>query len=103
MKIAGDSHIGEIVDQVPRAALVFEVLGIDFCTNDQRALSSASSAASCDPDEVMGLLNRRPLPARAASKGDSFAEMTAYITQVHHRRARQMLVDCIELTGRIAA
>ena len=56
MKIAGESHIGEMVDQVPRAALVFEVLGFDFCTNDQRALSAAAAAAGCDLDGVMGLL-----------------------------------------------
>src|ERR1700730_5612312 len=84
MKIAADSHIGEIVDQVPRAALVLEILGIDFCANDQRALSAAAAAAGCDLDEVMGLLNRRPLPARAASKGKSVAEMTSFIAQGHH-------------------
>jgi regulator of cell morphogenesis and NO signaling len=103
MKIAGESHIGEIVDQLPRAALVFEILGIDFCTNDQRALSAAAAAAGCDLDEAMGLLNRRPLSTRAASKSNSFAEMTSYIVQVHHRRARQMLIDLIELNGRVGA
>lgn len=103
MNIVGESRIGEIVDQVPRAGLVFEILGIDFCTNDQRALSAAAAAAGCDLEEVLGLLQRRPLPARAGSKGDSFAEMTAYIVQVHHRRARQMLIDLIELNGRVAA
>ena len=107
MKIAAESQLGEIVDQCPRGALVFEVLGIDFCTNDQRALSAAANAASCDLDEVMGLLNRRPMPARPASKtnwGDApFEEMTVYIVQVHHRRARQMLIDLLELNGRIAA
>jgi hypothetical protein len=29
MKIAAESHIGEMVDQVPRAALIFEILGIE--------------------------------------------------------------------------
>ena len=95
--------VGEFVDQVPRAALVFEVLGIDFCTNDQRPLSAAAAAAGCDLDEVTGLLNRAPLPARSSLKGESFAEMTSYIVQVHHRRARQMLIDLIELNGRVAA
>ena len=95
--------VGEFVDQVPRAALVFEILNIDFCTNDQRALSAAAAAAGCDLDEVLALLNRGPLPARSASRGTSFADMTAYITQVHHRRARQMLIDLIELNGRVAA
>jgi regulator of cell morphogenesis and NO signaling len=107
MKIGPESHIGEIVDQLPRAALVFEILGIDFCTNDQRALSAAAATAGCDLDEVMGLLNRRPLPARAASKSNwrdaPFEEMTIFIVQVHHRRARQMLIDLIELNGRVAA
>jgi regulator of cell morphogenesis and NO signaling len=107
MKIAGESHVGEMVDQVPRAALVFEILGIDFCTNDQRALSAAAAAAGCDLDEVMGLLNRRPLPARASPKSNwrdaPFEEMTVYIVQVHHRRARQMLIDLLELNGRVAA
>ena len=104
MHIGGESHVGEIVDQVPRAALVFEILGIDFCTNEQRTLSTAAAAAGCDLDEVIGLLNRRPMPARpAASKSDAFADMTAYIVQVHHRRARQMVIDLIELNGRVAA
>jgi regulator of cell morphogenesis and NO signaling len=102
VKVTGESRLGEIVEQVPRAGLVFEVLGINFCCNDQRTLASAATSAGCDPTEVIGLLDRGQLPPQPRLKNDaSMTEMTAFIVEVHHRRARRMLIDLRELTGRV--
>jgi regulator of cell morphogenesis and NO signaling len=101
----GESRVSDIVEQIPRATLVFEILGIDYCHNDQRTLSVAAAAASCDVNEVTDLLNRTEVAPRPASpKGSaSFSQMTSYVVDVYHRRARRMLIDLLELIGRIAS
>jgi regulator of cell morphogenesis and NO signaling len=107
MKVTAESRVGELVDQLPRAARVFETLGVDYCCNDQRTLGAATNAAGYDLTEVQELLNRSKPTARPSSRSDwsqaPFEELTSYIVQVHHRSARRMMVDLLELTARLAS
>ena len=88
--------VGELVDQVPAAATVFEILRIDTCDKRERSLADASAAAGMDVDEIISLMLEKPMdmsmhpeaPAKTARLGD----VTSLIRDQYHRRARAFLV-----------
>jgi regulator of cell morphogenesis and NO signaling len=103
MKIVRQSTVRELVDQVARAPRALEILGIDYCDKDDRSLEAACAAAGYDFAEIAAILNRDPETVQPRSRSQwtdvPFAELTTYIVQVHHRRARRMLVDLLDAVG----
>jgi iron-sulfur cluster repair di-iron protein len=106
MKTGRQSTVRQLVDQLGRAARAFEILSIDYCDKDDRSLEAACTASGYDFAEVAAILDRDPETPPPAS-GDwnkvPFAQLTHYIVQVHHRRARRMLVDLLEALGYVAS
>lgn len=96
MKITAEMTVGELIQQVPAAETVFEIVRIDSCCRRERTLADASAAASIDVDEVISLLRELPHDASAhpvALPPDAWLpEVTAQIREQYHRRARAFLV-----------
>lgn len=88
--------VGELIQNVPAAEIVFEILRIDSCCRRERPLADASAAAGFDVDEVIQLIQALPLdssahPARPGAEA-GLGEITAQIRDQYHRRARAFLV-----------
>ncbi|HYS54372.1 MAG TPA: DUF542 domain-containing protein [Thermoanaerobaculia bacterium] len=100
-------RVGETSEILPHAARVFEILGIDYCRHRERSLRDAFAAAGVDADEASELL--RPgstLPSSeppADLRKASLREITAFVVQNHHRRARHMLVNLTLLAAEAAS
>ncbi len=99
MKVIGNTSVEELLATLPAAAPVFEILGIDSCCRQERSLQKACDAAGLDTDEVIELLQGRPvvgqLPLLRQQPDTPLSELTDGIVKHHHRRARQRLVDLI--------
>jgi len=104
MRVTADSRTSDLVRQFPRASRAFEVLGIDYC-HDDRSLAAACSAAGYDVAEIVAILDRaEPAPSKSARENWQealFARITSHVVDVHHRHARRLLVDLLELIGRV--
>jgi len=107
VKITADERVGEIVDSVPHAARVFEVVGVDACCHRDRSLQDAASAAKLRAEEVLDLLRRdAPMPehrALADPRTTPLVELTGFISGHFHPRTRRMLVELTLLGGQAAS
>jgi regulator of cell morphogenesis and NO signaling len=102
-----DDRVGEVADTVAHAARVFEIVGIDFCDKRDRTLKDAAKTASFDTDELLQLIDpSAPQPSSATINDPATAslnQLTRYVVNVHHKRARWMLVRMTLLAGSAAS
>ncbi|HEY8182117.1 MAG TPA: DUF542 domain-containing protein [Thermoanaerobaculia bacterium] len=100
-----DDRVGDVADQVPHAARILEVLGVDICCHRERSLRQAAAAVGLQSEEILDLLNRKSQSpaAEAPGKEGSLRELTLYVVGHHHRRARHMLVNLALLAGEVAS
>lgn len=106
MEISPQTSVGELVQTVPGAELVFEVVGIDSCCKPERSLADACTAAGLEVNEVMTLLSGMPQqpwapPPVPATAQAPLAQVTSGIRDHYHRRARRALVVLIRLARRL--
>ncbi len=87
-----------------RASTIFEVLGIDYCCGGERSLREAALLAHASPDELLSLFDDAPAPEPPAPDRltSPLAEITRYIVEHFHRRARRRLVELLLLARRAA-
>jgi len=85
-----------VIEHVPAAETVFEIVRIDSCCRRDRTLAEASVAAGIDVDEVISLLREMSLDSTThptALRADAaLPDVTAQIRDQYHRRARAFLV-----------
>jgi regulator of cell morphogenesis and NO signaling len=97
MNVRAEKPVSELVESLPRAATVFEVVQINTCCKRDRTLAEGCSAAGIDLDELLALLDEVPLGSRmdrpAFPPSAPLLDVTAFITDYYHRRARKYLVD----------
>jgi len=102
-----EDRVGDVADTLAHAATVFEVTGIDYCCKRDRSLRDAAKAATLDAAELLQLLDPaagtpppRPL---AGAESAPLHEVTKYIVNAHHKRARSMLVRMTLLASQAAS
>jgi regulator of cell morphogenesis and NO signaling len=84
--------LATLVQEVPRAAAIFERFGLDFCCGGQRTLEDAARARHVPLDEVVKALAEdqpRSVDDRPANE-DDLAMLIHTIVTVHHRYVREM-------------
>ncbi len=96
MKIAAGMTVGELIENVPAAEAVFEIVRIDSCCRRERTLADAGAAAGIDVDEVISLMHELPLDSSVhpvtLPLNAGLGDITAQIKDQYHRRARAFLV-----------
>ena len=96
--------VSDLLAALPRASVVFEVVGIDTCCGLSKSLTDAAAAAHIDVGEVVDLLNSREIAPVSAPDSDApLTEITRYIVAHFHRRARSILVELTELSRRVCS
>lgn len=97
--------VGEIVARDPRAAEVFERLGIDYCCGGRRTLAEACAQRGLDAATVAALLAS---PARAADGDDdhdvsraTIGQLCDHIVVAHHDRLRRELPEISRLAATV--
>jgi regulator of cell morphogenesis and NO signaling len=102
--VALQMSVEEALSRVPRAAVVFEVLGLDVCCGRSKSLAEAAKSAGVDPNEILNLLEGREVGAPAAFRdSESLTELTDYIVSKYHRRARWLLIELTILSRETSA
>jgi regulator of cell morphogenesis and NO signaling len=96
MNITAGVSVGDVIEHVPAAETVFEIVRIDSCCRRDRTLAEASAAAGIDVDEVISLLRELSLDSTThptALRADAtLPDVTAQIRDQYHRRTRAFLV-----------
>ena len=97
--------VGEAMIAFPRAATVFQVLGIDWCCGSSKSLSEAAAASGIGLAEVIDLMDRRETVAASSGldRQATLEEITRYIVLHFHRPARSMLVELTELAREVCS
>jgi regulator of cell morphogenesis and NO signaling len=96
--------VGELLATSPRAAVVFEVVGIDTCCGREKSLADAAAQAGISVDEAVDLLDCRDLaPTTPPDRQAPLSEITRYIVARFHRRARALLVELLELSRQVCS
>lgn len=100
MQLSSDTRVGEAASHLPRAVLVFEMLGIDYCCSGDLTLRDAGKAAGIAAEELVDLVSGTgAAPSAAAPPNSDEADLsllTRYIVEHYHRGARRALADLTE-------
>jgi regulator of cell morphogenesis and NO signaling len=103
--IAPAATLGGVVAEHPRAAALFERLGLDYCCGGQQTLADACSARGLDPETVATMLTA--LDDDAATEADhavaaaSITELCDHIVAGHHEPLRRVLPRISELLVKV--
>jgi len=97
MEISGDRTVGDLAVNIPNAARVFEMFGIDSCCGGDSPLAEAAPRAGLPTDEAIALLSGDWTVARPAEGAlrwtlASLADLIDEIGRGHHRYMRSRLV-----------
>ena len=96
--------LAQIIDSDPRAASIFESVGLDYCCGGGRTLETACRAAGIEVASVVALLQQTS-PRREPADWVSLspAELTDHIEMTHHAYLLAELPRLEELADRVAA
>ena len=94
MNIDTQKTVAEIALERPRAAAMFEKLGIDYCCGGRKPLAAACEAAGIDVNHVADLLERSAGTDQIGIEagnwaGQSLASLINHIVKKHHAYCRE--------------
>ncbi|MDS9473115.1 iron-sulfur cluster repair di-iron protein [Sporosarcina pasteurii] len=105
-QITLDTHVSDIVTQLPQSTDLFRKLRIDFCCGGKIALKDAAEARNLGPEEVFNqvkaLENKRE--QRESMHPASFGDRTlvSYIQEKYHDELREELPAIAPYVTRVA-
>jgi regulator of cell morphogenesis and NO signaling len=103
--IAPAATLGGVVAEHPRAAAVFERLGLDYCCGGQQTLADACTARGLDPETVATMLaaldNDAATAAGHAVATASITELCDHIVSSHHEPLHSVLPRISELLVKV--
>ena len=84
LPLLAERPVADVLQTFPQAADVFEDAGIQFCCHGAKPLSDAAAAAGYTVDELLSIIEAKPIPADAVDWSvRPFAELTEYLAADH--------------------
>ena len=84
-ELAPGATLGEVVNQVPGSARVFESYGLDYCCGGRRSMQDACRSQGVAVDDVLAALGEVGIEAVPDWVAMGPAELIDHLESTHHR------------------
>ena len=94
--------LGELVDEYPSAAAIFQKRGLDFCCGGKQTLKSACAKKGIEPESILAQISQIPSQKVENDWRDCpLTELIDHIEGHYHFRLRKALPELISLSRKV--